>query len=88
MREAGLHTAPYHANVPSFGDWGFIIAGRDAGYLPPLALPAGLRHLDAPTLAQMFDFPPDMRAPAVEPNRLNTQMLVHYFEEDWSRQMR
>ena len=88
LREAGLHTAPYHASVPSFGDWGFIIAGRDAGYRPPLALPAGLRHLDAPTLAQMFDFPPDMRAPAVEPNRLNTQMLVHYFEEDWSRQMR
>ncbi|MFX7329379.1 hypothetical protein ABTI69_21550, partial [Acinetobacter baumannii] len=46
--------------LPSFGDWGFIIAGRDAGYRPPLALPAGLRHLDAPTLAQMFDFPPDM----------------------------
>lgn len=88
LREAGLHTAPYHAMVPSFGDWGFVIAGRQPAYTPPTALPPGLRHLDAATLAGMFDFPPDMRAPAVEPNRLNTQMLVHYFEDDWAHQMR
>lgn len=26
MESAGLHTLPYHANVPSFGDWGWYIA--------------------------------------------------------------
>jgi spermidine synthase len=26
LREAGLHTAPYHVYVPSFGDWGFVLA--------------------------------------------------------------
>ena len=26
---AGFHTVPYHMNVPSFGDWGFILAWRD-----------------------------------------------------------
>jgi spermidine synthase len=88
LREAGLHTAPYHAQVPSFGDWGFIIAGRTADYRPPSVFPPGLRHANAATVRQMFDFPPDMRAPEVEPNRLNTQMLVHYFEQDWSRQSR
>jgi spermidine synthase len=88
LREAGLHTAPYHAEVPSFGDWGFIIAGREAGYRPPAEFPDGLRHTNAATVARMFAFPPDMAAPRVEPNRLNTQMLVHYFEQDWSRQTR
>ncbi len=88
LREAGLHTAPYHVQVPSFGDWGYVIAGREAAYRPPVDFPPGLRHADAGTVREMFVFPPDMQAPAVEPNRLNTQMLVRYFEEDWSRHSR
>lgn len=30
LKEAGLNTWPYHAYVPSFGDWGFILAGTVA----------------------------------------------------------
>lgn len=29
MRSAGLSAVPYHDTVPSFGDWGWWIAGRD-----------------------------------------------------------
>jgi spermidine synthase len=28
LEAVGFKTAPYHALVPSFGEWGFIIAGR------------------------------------------------------------
>ena len=28
IEAAGLATAPYHAHVPSFGEWGFVIASR------------------------------------------------------------
>lgn len=28
LEDVGLKTAPYHALVPSFGEWGFILAGR------------------------------------------------------------
>ena len=28
LEDVGLKTAPYHALVPSFGEWGYILAGR------------------------------------------------------------
>ena len=39
LKEAGLNTWPYHAYVPSFGDWGFILAGKRKDYAPPQPSP-------------------------------------------------
>jgi spermidine synthase len=36
LESVGLNVTPYHARVPSFGDWGFVLAGRRA-YTPPPA---------------------------------------------------
>jgi spermidine synthase len=82
IEHAGLRATPYHVYVPSFGEWGYVIAGR-GGYTPPQALPEGLRFLTPGTLAQAFDFPKDMARLDVEPNRLNTQALVRYYEDEW-----
>ena len=84
LEAAGLQTAAYHAHVPSFGEWGFILASHRP-WAPPKTLPAGLRFLSAPTLPLLFDFPPDMaRVPAL-PNRLSNQVLVQTFEEEWGQ---
>ena len=83
LREAGLRTWPYHLYVPSFGEWGFVLAGR-GDYAPPAALPNGLRFLNATTLAAMFDFPPDMQRVPAAANHLNDQVLVQYYEGEWS----
>ena len=40
----GLTATPYHAHVPSFGEWGFIVAGRRP-WVMPSTLPPGLRFL-------------------------------------------
>ena len=88
LKEAGLRTWPYHAYVPSFGEWGFILASRQAQFAVPVGYSIATRFLDATSTAQMFRFPPDMGEVPVEPNRLNTQVLVRYFEEDWSRVQR
>jgi len=32
---------------------------------------------------QLFDFPTDMQPVEVEPNRLNDQILVRYYEREW-----
>jgi spermidine synthase len=40
------------------------------------------------TTAQMFYFPKDMQKPVVEPNDLNNQRLVQYFEQDWREVIR
>ena len=88
LKEAGLHTWPYHAYVPSFGDWGFILAGKRDDYTVPERLPVATRYLDPTTTRELFHFPADMPRLAMPPNRLNEQSLVRYFDEDWRKVIR
>jgi len=88
LREVGLRTWPYHAYVPSFGEWGFILASPQMAYKPPESYRLPMRYLNADTTREMFVFPPDMKPLAMQPNRLNTQSLVHEFEQDWRRVIR
>lgn len=82
IEQAGLKAAPYHVYVPSFGEWGYVLASRTA--VPPTGpLPPGLRFLTAESLHDLFAFPADMARVEVEPNRLNTQQLVRYYEQEW-----
>ncbi len=84
LRAAGFKTSPYHAYVPSFGEWGFIIAGDSPARLPE-RLPEGLKFLTRRTLAGLFEFPADMARVPAPPNALNTQALVHTYEEEWDK---
>lgn len=88
LKAAGFSTAPYHCYVPSFGEWGFVIASKKAGFTPPENYSVPLRFVDGATTRLMFSWPRDMPRPNVEPNRLNTQSLVRYFDEDWSNAIR
>ena len=83
LEAAGLSTAPYHVYVPSFGEWGFVLAGFDKQFPVPQKFDVPTRYLNAQTTAEMFRFPPDMARRKVEPNYLNNQILVSYFESDW-----
>ncbi|MGZ3236966.1 MAG: polyamine aminopropyltransferase [Burkholderiaceae bacterium] len=88
LREVGLRTFPYHAYVPSFGEWGFIMASSEQAYQPPTQYRLSMRYLNADTTREMFTFPPDMQRIPMAPNRLNTQSLVHEFEQDWRQVIR
>ncbi len=82
LDRAGLKTFPYHVYVPSFGEWGFVLAGG-MEYAPPRSLPQGLRFLTLAAVPALFDFPADMGKVAAEPNRLNDQVLVRYYEHEF-----
>ncbi|HEX6639866.1 MAG TPA: polyamine aminopropyltransferase [Thermoanaerobaculia bacterium] len=84
MEAAGLHVRPYQTTVPSFGVWGFALA-RQHAFEMPARVRVATRFLDVPTLAAMFVFPRDMAAVPVEINRLDNQMLVRYYEEEWGK---
>ena len=82
LEAAGWQTAPYHALVPSFGEWGFILAGRRE-FRSPAAIPVPTRFITPDALPALFHFPADMARIATEPNRLDNQSLVRVFEREW-----
>ncbi len=84
IESVGLRATPYHAHVPSFGEWGFVIASRRPYRLPD-RLPDALRFLTPQTLPLLFDFPADMARVPVEVNRLSNQVLVTTYEREWGR---
>ena len=87
LESVGLAVTPYHAHVPSFGEWGFILAGRRP-FRMPTELPPNLRFIDRAGLPALFEFPPDMARVPAEVNRLSNQVLVQTFEQEWGRVQR
>ena len=87
VRTTGLYAAPYHAAVPSFGEWGYVVASREPFQVPD-HFPEALRFL-TPTIARsLFEFPTDMDVVPVEVNHLNNQILVQYHADGWDQYSR
>ena len=84
IESVGLRTTPYHAHVPSFGEWGFVIASRRPWRLPQ-ALPEGLQFLSVQGLPLLLDFPLDMARVSAEVHRLSNQVLVTTYEREWGQ---
>jgi len=84
VESVGLLATPYHAMVPSFGEWGFIIAGRRP-FTAPARYDLAHRFLTPEASRAMFQFPADMERVPAEVNQLNNQVLVRYFEQEWRR---
>ena len=88
IKATGHQVRPYHVYVPSFGEWGFILAAKEPFDVPrslPPSLAPRLRFLNESVLEGLFSFSTDMGPMAAEVNRLNNQILVHYYDEDWHR---
>lgn len=82
IQSVGFKTIPYHVYVPSFGEWGYII-GYNYWQENTQELPKNLKFYDTMRFNEMRQFPKDMKKVPTETNKLNNQILVHYFEEEW-----
>jgi spermidine synthase len=85
IEAAGFSTAPLHVYVPSFGDWGFIIAGGEELTAPgSLRIDAQkLRWLEPSGIPELFRFPRDIGKVDGPVNRLNDQKLVAIYSREW-----
>ena len=54
IESVGLTATPCHAHVPSFGEWGFVVASRRP-YGLPTSLPAGLNRLSNQVLVTTYE---------------------------------
>lgn len=87
IQSVGFHTLPYHNYVPSFGEWGYILASVNAFEKPAaIDFKVPVKFITNDVFHSMQQFSPDMlSAKPVEVNKLNNQILVHYFEEEWAK---
>lgn len=84
VREAGLQPTPYHAYVPAFGEWGFVLMATrplDFADVEPLAQARFLTEDQIPLLDR---FPPDMAAVPAEPSTLDHPRVFHLYREGWA----
>ncbi len=82
----GLEPVAYHVNVPSFGEWGFVLAAHHAIDPSTLAPSVPTRFLTAEVLPTLFVFGKDLlsRTPP-RPNRLDDPVLYRYYRDGWHR---
>jgi spermidine synthase len=86
IKAAGLTTTPYHVNVPSFGDWGFVLAQTDKKPALNLDPPQPLRFLDKANLAAAAIFPVDRRpSDTEEPSTLDDPRIVRLNTTEWQQ---
>ena len=76
----------YHAYVPSFGEWGYTIAinGFGTTFNSVNRKISGLRFYNY-QFEKLNYFSSDMNVNKVEVNRLDNQILVRYFDEEWGK---
>lgn len=85
MERAGFQTRPYHALVPSFGEWGFALASTSPVPEHPVRTHTG-RFYETSWDERLFRFPRDIRPPGgLEPNTLIRPVIVEHFRRDWRR---
>lgn len=77
---------PYHVYVPSFGEWGFVMASLAPPTHWRLPVTVQPRFIEPTQLETYFHFAPDVRAPeGIQPNTLDRPLLLDYYLADWRR---
>jgi spermidine synthase len=74
---------PYHAFVPSFGEWGFVMVTAQGVKADESPIEVDTRFLNADSMASMFRFPKDIARREVEVNRLSSAILARYYNKGW-----
>ncbi len=86
LEEAGFAVHSYHLHVPSFGEWGFHLAGP-AGLDPTaVAFAVPTRYIDRQVWDALSVFDGDMARLPVQANRLDRPVLARYYRRGWGTQ--
>jgi spermidine synthase len=84
VKAAGFSTLyPYHANIPSFGEWGFVMASDAKLNMTKPELAVETRYLARENFDTFFRFDKDTLATDVEVNTLDRPILLDYYLKGW-----
>ena len=76
------HRVPYHLNIPSFGEWGFIMcAEKSMNHQFDESIDC--EFLEESSMHYMTHFPKDMDKVKTDPNFLDQPTIFNYYLEHW-----
>lgn len=90
LQDVFPQTKPYTAYVPSFGQWGFVLASHEQNaYMGENSIPQiqktlvlrPMRFLKPSVVPGLFLFDPDMAERPTPVNTLDTQVLMQFYEK-------
>lgn len=88
VQAAGLKTVNLHADIPSFGGWGYVLASREGIKVEELSLIKDTQYLTEDVLPALTKFGKDEDAKMengekIEPNTLIRPNLIEVYEKSW-----
>lgn len=84
LQNAGFsNLVPYHVNVPSFGDWGFMMASNAALNTGMIQLQVPTRFLNREAIPGLFVFEKDLIEKDVQGSSLDQPKILTYYLEGW-----
>ena len=78
-----LNARAYWASVPSFGDWGFVVARQGSIEPGALSIPPGTRYLTGEMLPALFTFPTDIAWRDSPVNSLDAPVLIELYDRGY-----
>ncbi len=84
VKAGGLkYTYPCHAYVPSFGDWGWILASKSQLSEQPIDLKVKTKYLTNQIAQSIFYFEKDVHTTDQSVSSLNKPIILGYYLKDW-----
>jgi spermidine synthase len=80
-----VQVLPYHASVPSFGEWGFVLGALRPLHPAYITLRVATRFLTQELLPSLIAFPKDTGPRPTPINLLDNQILVRLYEQGYKR---
>ena len=74
---------PYHVYVPSFGDWGFMLAGNIPYNIEDIKLNVETKYLDDELLQKAFVIEKDIVKENIKPSKLDNPEILNYYLKGW-----
>ncbi len=83
IEAAGMKTYPFHLFVPSFGDWGFVLAATRPLKLETLRVTVPTRYLEDKIVPSLFVFPKDLIEKDAAVSTLDRPLILSYYLKGW-----
>ena len=84
LQSAGFkYVKPYHSYVPSFGDWGFMLASNHNIDESNIDIQVSTRYIEKDSVKEFFYIPKDVRRTGIRVSTLNKPEILNYYLSGW-----